>query len=198
MNNKLGKFMKIKQISKNKVLVTYEDGKTIKIPSQMFPLNRELEFFTADNTEEFRDEYIESIYNSVTARTGKCYYNAKDLVDALLKSNVDSSRIKTYVGWLFIGDTIPVHHCFVMIDNKHILDFGPLRQFEILYDSNEREELEEFKKELVKNKSLPNSKKMTFGKALNVVAYVVSECSPSDGEKIRAKLEKTFPKHISF
>jgi len=190
--------MEIKQISKNKVIVTYDDGKTIKIPSQMFPLNRELEFFTSDNTEELHDEYIESIFNSVNPRVGKCYYNAKDLVDALVKGNVESSHIKTYVGWLFIGDTIPIHHCFVMIDKKHILDFGPLKQFEILYDTNEKEELEEFKRDLAKNESLPNSKKMTFGKAIKVVAYAVSECSPEEGEKIRAKLEKSFPKHISF
>lgn len=190
--------MEILDIGKGKLTVSYNNGTTIIIPSQMFPLNRKLEFFTSENTEDFYDQFIESIFNSVRARPGKCYYNARDLVDALVKSNVDKSRIKTYVGWLFIGDTIPVHHCFVMIDKKHILDFGPLKQFENSYDTNEKEEFEKFKKDLAKNESLPNSKKMTFGKAIKVVAYAVSECSPEEGEKIRAKLEKSFPKHISF
>ena len=116
----------------------------------------------------------------------------------MIVGGIDSKRIKSYVGWLFIGDTIPVHHCFVMLDDKHVLDFGPLKQFENFDVYTDMDSLDKFKNDVVENDVLPNSQKMTFGRALSVIAYIVSECSPKEGEKIRAKLEKTYPKHISF
>ena len=127
---------------------------------------------------------------------GKCYYNAQDLVNALIVGGIESRRIKSYVGWLFIGDTIPVHHCFVMLDDKHVLDYGPLKQFENF--DKYMDSIDKLKNDIIENDILPNSQRMTFGRALSVIAYVVSECSPKEGEKIRAKLETAYPKHISF
>ena len=108
----------------------------------------------------------------------------------MIVGGIDSKRIKSYVGWLFIGDTIPVHHCFVMLDDKHVLDFGPLKQFENFDVYTDMDSLDKFKNDVVENDVLPNSQKMTFGRALSVIAYVVSRCSPKEGEKIRAKLKK--------
>ena len=108
----------------------------------------------------------------------------------MIVGGIDSKRIKSYVGWLFIGDTIPVHHCFVMLDDKHVLDFGPLKQFENFDVYTDMDSLDKFKNDVVENDVLPNSQKMTFGRALSVIAYVVSGCSPKEGEKTRAKLEK--------
>ena len=190
--------MEINIVNNNKAIVKYDNGTEIKIPSQMFPLNGELKLFTSNNTEVLTDSTIESIFNSVKPRMGKCYYNAQDLIDALIIGGIDSKRIKSYVGWLFVGDTIPVHHCFVMLDNKHVLDFGPLKQFENFDEYTDMDSIDRFKNDIIENDVLLNSQKMTFGRALSVIAYVVSECSPKEGEKIRAKLEKAYPKHISF
>lgn len=190
--------MEINIVANNKAIVSYDNGTEIKIPSQMFPLNGELKLFTSNNTEILTDSTIESIFNSVKPRMGKCYYNAQDLIETLIVGGIDSKRIKSYVGWLFIGDTIPVHHCFVILDDKHILDFGPLKQFENFDEYTDMDSLDRFKNDIIENVVLPNSQKMTFGRALNVVAYIVSECSPKEGERIRAKLEKAYPKHISF
>ena len=190
--------MEINIVANNKTIVSYDNGTEIKIPSQMFPLNGELKLFTSNNTEVLVDSTIESIFNSVKPRIGKCYYNAQDLVDALNADGIDSKRIKSYVGWLFVGDTIPVHHCFVMLDDKHILDYGPLKKFEHFDIDADMDSLDRFKNDIIENDELLNSQKMTFGKALSVVAYVVSECSTKEGEKIRARLENTYPKHISF
>lgn len=190
--------MEILNIDKSKLTIVYENGTNLKIPSQMFPLNGKLEIFNSYNTEDINDEVIESIFNSINPRVGKCYYNAQELVDELLKNGIESNRIKTYVGWMFISDTLPVHHCFVMIDNMHVLDFGPLKQFEDFSNYEDNTGLERFKKDIISSQTLQNSEKMSYGKALSVVTYIVSECAPKEGEKIRAKLEKAFPKHICF
>lgn len=83
----------------------------------MFPLNREQVMFNPNNTFELIDEVIENVNNSFRPRVGKCYYNMNDLMNALIKAGVDKKRIKSYAGWVFMGDQLPMHYLIIVVDN---------------------------------------------------------------------------------
>ena len=120
----------------------------------------------------------------------------------MLSGGVEPNRIKTYVGWLFIGNTIPVHHSFIIIDDIHLLDYSVLRQFEDInqYTSNSTDEIRNKVAQKITDEMSrgTNSERTTFGQAIGVVAYVATVCSPEEGKQIRARLLKAFPKHIAF
>lgn len=204
MRNIMG-HMEININSTQKAIVRYEDGVQFKIPSHMFPLKTGgniIRLFTIENTEALQDTEIEAVYNSLTPRVGRCYDNTRSLLDALNAKGIVSTRIKSYVGWLFLGDTLPIHHSFVVVDDKHILDYSVLRHFEVLDNYTSLTEAE-MRLEMSRNiadieKNEPNSKRSTFGQAVSVVAYLASECSPEEGKRIRTNLIKAFPKHIAF
>lgn len=186
--------------SDDKYIATYDNGKSIKIPSHMFPLNREPKMFTSENTFELLDETIEHAFNSLNPRIGKCCYNSIDLIRVLTLSGVNAHRMKSYVGWLFIGETLPSHQAFIVIDDKHILDTGLSKCYSFFYEdqiTSFDNAKEKFLKTIVDNHEKPNTTNYTFGKIPNYVAYVASECSPELGMKIRTKLDSAFPKHIS-
>src|SRR5699024_7279124 len=112
----------------DKVHVVGLGTKDIVIPSHQYPLNDKLKVFTRDNTEPCKDEQIKVIFDSVKYEIGKCYGNTRRLLDALEANEIPKSRYKSYVGWLFIGDTMPVHHAYTVIDGKHLLDFSPMHE----------------------------------------------------------------------
>lgn len=197
--------MKITLNSSYSASISYNNGLKFKIPSHQFPLkegHNKVELLTANNTEPLIDDKIETIYNSLNPRMGRCYDNTQLLRDSLLSGGVEPNRIKTYVGWLFIGNTIPVHHSFIIIDDIHLLDYSVLRQFDDIkqYASNSADEIRNKVAQKITDEMSRgmNSERTTFGQAVSVVAYVASECSPEEGKQIRAKLLKAFPKHIAF
>ena len=96
-------------------------GETISIPSRMYPLESDsFQCFDADNTSEIVDERIIAIFDSINPEVGRCFTNAESLCTALQKEGYPAEQ---YVGWLFMGDELPVHHSFVVLDG-HILDLS--------------------------------------------------------------------------
>ena len=96
-------------------------GETISIPSRMYPLESDLfQYFNADNTSEIVDERVVTIFDSIKPEVGRCFTNAETLCVALNKEGYPAEQ---YVGWLFMGDELPVHHSFVLLDG-HILDLS--------------------------------------------------------------------------
>lgn len=90
------------------------NGETISIPSRMYPLESDsFKCFDADNTSEIVDERIIVIFDSIKPETGRCFTNAENLCIAL---NEEGYPAEQYVGWLFMGDELPVHHSFVVLD----------------------------------------------------------------------------------
>lgn len=187
-----------------KAIIKYGDEKKFKVPSHLLPLNGPICVFLDENTDELKDPQIEAVYNAYSPRVGRCYTNTRDLASALLAAGVNGSRIKTYVGWLVLGNGWPIHHSMVVVDDKHVLDYAAYRLLDEIEDSDDYHQtskdefLEYLTADMAKTKHIKNSERFIFGKALNISIYLVSECSPEDGMKIRSKLLKAFPKHVCF
>lgn len=175
--------------------------KPIKIPSQMYPLTGELCYIDEENTEDFPDnpttDKIKEIYDSIQPGVGTCYQNIEKLIVALAEGGIKAHPM---VGWLFIGNSIPVHHCFALIDN-HVLDFSPkpdiffTEEFSDLGIDATRNKMADTMIELMKK---PNSETTTFGKVSQFSHYFASPCKPMAGLKVYQKLIKTFPKHPCY
>lgn len=193
--------IKIEEINSYKFLVDYGNGTSFKIPSQQFPLNSNPVLLTSSNTFEIDDETIEHVFNTMKPWIARCYYNSEELIDALLIAGINQQRIKSYVGWVFNGDTLPNHHSILLIDDKHVLDLGIRKCSSYFFEKSNltpSEKKEKFLQEIEDSRDKPNSNNFIFGKIPYFVAYVVSECTPSQAIKIRCKLKSAFPKHISF
>lgn len=177
------------------------DTKPIKIPSQMYPLNGNINFITKDNSAPFPDspltDKIKEIYNSITPGVGTCYTNTEKLVAALNEVGIEAHSM---VGWVFIGGDLPVHHCFAAIDN-HVLDFSP--NLDLLYSETDNnltieEARDKLTNRMIELRAMPNSETTTFGQVNKHTLYVASPCKPSEGLKIYQKLMKAYPKHPCY
>lgn len=172
--------------------------KEIKIPSQMFPLTGEVYCINPEETEDFPEnattDKIREIYNSINPGVGLCYHNIDTLITELKKEGIEATPM---VGWCFVGEELPVHHCFAIIDN-HILDFNPNMEFFFKEEfaglglEKTREMITDLMIEL---RSKPNSETTTFGKLNRFTHYFASPCKPLNGIKVYQKLIKTYPKH---
>lgn len=183
--------MKINQTIRSKYLVDHEDGTLFKIPSQKFPLNSNPILITSQNTFELEDETIEGVFDSIKPRFDDCYYNSMMLTDELLKAGVNPQRIKTYAGWAFNGYSEPRHHSIVVIDDRHVLDFGICRCSAHFLEGDFFPELqsENFFGETKNYIKKPNSYNFIFGKLPDFSTYIMSECSPKKALRIKNRLE---------
>ena len=185
-------------MEKGKVIIEGITEKPIVIPSQLFPLNGSLEVFYSENTEECADTQIREIFDSVSAAMGFCYSNVENLVEAFKAAAIQSERYRTYAGWMFIGDTLPVHHAYTVVDDKYMLDFSTDKLFENQqhYIGLTQEEIKEkLVAEYLERRKLKHSERATFGKVGSLYLYVGSRCKPQDGKRIYQKLVKAYPKH---
>lgn len=173
--------------------------KPIKIPSAMFPLNSTPLVVHSKNTESFpegeRTEKIKAIFNSISSEVGRCYSNAEALCAALQAEGIEA---ETLVGWIFIGEAMPVHHCLVAVDGRHILDFNI--KSALLYTEEDfaktKEELRPiFVKRLIDLQKRPHSEVATFGQVEETTVFFCSQCKPMEGLKIFQKLMRAYPKH---
>lgn len=185
-------------MEKGKFIIEEITEKPIVIPSQLYPLNGTLEIFYSENTEDCADQQLREIFDGVRAAMGFCYTNIENLVEALEAAAIQSERYTAYVGWMFIGDTLPVHHTFMVVDNKYMLDFSTDKLFEDgqRYSGLTQEEVkEQIAKEYLERRRLKNSERATFGKVGSLYLYLGSRCRPQDGKRIYQKLVKAYPKH---
>ena len=171
--------------------------KPIKIPSKYYPLPGNIEMIYSENTEEFehneQTDIILQIYNSIDIQIGFCYQNIENLMHELKKHNINA---RSMVGWTFIGDAIPVHHCFAMIDN-HILDYTP--RIEFFLEFNQSADLEDARQKVVDKmleaRTKKNSEWTHFGKASQGTCHFAVEMDPQNGKLLHQKLVKAFPTH---
>lgn len=171
---------------------------TIKIPSQRYPLKGEIIVVTDENTAPLGDNLIEDVFNAVKPREGRCYDNMAVLRQSLIKAGISEERITTLVGWMFFAEGLPVHHCFIMIDKKHILDYGPLRILDNL-DTFANSSLEKIREDLarivIEAQKGKNSEHYVFGQSNKNTIYFASVGTPEEGIETLKKLLKAFPKH---
>lgn len=194
----------------DKVIVTevpeYTDAhKVITIPSQLFPLSGTPEIFHANNTTDCQDKQLQQIFDSTKAALGYCYTNIENLIENLKAAGITKKRYKSYVGWLFPGDILPVHHAFVVVDDKYMLDFSVNKKYadpnhikDIYnrYKNKSEEQLREaLAEEFIEESSRPHSQRGTFGQVGTNYIYIASQCKPSQGRAIYNRLIRSHPNH---
>lgn len=192
------------EIIKKKDRVIYKvKGEAISIPSRMYPLESDLfQCFDANNTSEVTDEKINDIFDSIKSEAGRCFTNAENLCIAL---NEEGYQAEQYVGWLFMGDELPVHHSFVVLDG-HILDLSislKSEDFEQL-DSitakcktkdEARERIAEY---MLQKEQSPNHQRCIFGMVDKTYHYIGAPGTREDGIRRNEELRKIYPQHPCF
>lgn len=178
-------------------------GETISIPSRMYPLESDsFQCFDVDNTSEIVDEKIKTIFDSIKPETGRCFTNAETLCTALNKAGYPAEQ---YVGWLFMGDELPVHHSFVVLDG-HILDlsislksadFEKLDSVTKIYKTKDeaREYLAEY---MLQKEQLPNHQRCIFGVVDEAYHYIGAPGTREDGIRRNEELRRIYPQHPCF
>lgn len=189
----------------DRVVVKLYDGNTFKksivIPTSYYPLNEKYEVFTKNNTEIVSDDKILGIFDEVKYKIGFCYSNSKQLYQKLVAQAIDA---KVYCGWLFVGAAeYPVHHCWVVVNGKHLLDLGD--DFTVMLSGQNAENF--------KNASIAETRRLTadFARASKNVPnrvrcapvgtptpfllYVGCECDAERGREIYNQLLKRYPNH---
>ncbi len=181
--------------------------KPIKIPSQMYPLTGTMEVFSYDNTLPFplgaETNTIRQVFDATEVDVGYCYQNTQRILDALAAAGVKNAV--PYAGWLFVGDAVPTHHSFVVVDGKHIID--PLIRFDRMnleaYANEDGTKTPDsirgaFTDEVIEMMKRPHSEVMTFGQTSPLNYYVAAKCKPSEAVARFRKLMTAFPKHPSY
>ena len=192
------------EIIKKKDRVIYKvKGETINIPSRMYPLESDsFQCFNADNTSEIVDEKIKDIFDSIKPEVGRCFTNAENLCTALQKEGYPAEQ---YVGWLFMGDELPVHHSFVVLDG-HILDlsislksadFEKLDSITVKYKTKDeaRERIAEY---ILQKEQLPNHQRCIFGVVDEAYHYIGAPGTKEAGIRRNQELRQTYPQHPCF
>ena len=178
-------------------------GETISIPSRMYPLESDsFQCFDADNTSEIVDDKIKNIFDSIKPEVGRCFTNAEKLCAALNKAGYPAEQ---YVGWLFMGDELPVHHSFVVLDG-HILDlsislksedFEKLDSITVKCKTKDeaRERIAEY---ILQKEQLPNHQRCVFGVVDEAYHYIGALGTREAGIRRNQELRQSYPQHPCF
>lgn len=186
-------------------LKNYDGGfkGSVIVPTSYYPLNDKYRIFTYKNTEQLTDENVLKIFDNVKYHIGRCYANAAELCDLLVKAGYNA---KTYVGWLFTAITeYPVYHCWVVLNDNIVLDLSDdftamlmgsnAENFANKSKDEEREVIASFQAAASK---VPNSIRCSpVGTPTPFLFYVGSECSADEGLRIYRNLTKKYPDHES-
>lgn len=194
------------KVKKEKVFIAL-DNETVIIPSDLYPLQnkKHIRLFFYENTKPIEhDPLMTEAFDSVEFLVGRCYTNIMKLVDALLNKGVPKQDVQPYVGWIIING-IPIHHCWLVYKDVHLLDGGvsnsdvlyyqTIQQLGITDREQQRRVLADF---FAKEKGKPNSEVKTFGHCSPLYLYVGSKCSPMDGSRLFRDLVKKYPDHPSY
>lgn len=176
--------------------------KSIIIPTDYYPTNsnNDFEVFENANTEALTNDALLNIIDDIEYKVGYCYTNTENIIELASKNNIN---LTPYCGWLFVGDELPVHHCWCMYGNSLIDladDFNVSKSKEIektFLSFNTKEERWNYMADIhIKNMSLKNSERCKpIGKVHPSLLYIGSPCSPSDGRIIYNNLLKRYPNH---
>lgn len=203
-NSWIDKYVKVKS---DRVIAKLHDDKgnflkSVIIPTVYYPLKSDkFNVFSCNNCEVVTDEKILQIFDDVTYQIGRCYSNSEELTAKLNEAGYCAVQ---YVGWLFVGEQIPVFHSWVVCGN-HVLDLS--EDFTVLYGSNheawenvkERGEFAELLADFydyVNNNHVQNTVRCArVGVPTTGLLYVGCECNALDGIALYNTLIELFPNH---
>lgn len=185
-----------------------KDGKFLRsviIPTVYYPLNNPLEVFQCDNTDAVENEVILRAIDRVKYQIGHCYTNTMAVVAELKAAGVDD--IKSYAGWLFMGDTLPFHHCWAVLNGRSVIDLSDdvtlaftgdnAKKFAAAGDDivKQREAFLSFSRW---SKNLRNSERCApVGIPSASFLYVGCRCEPEEAVAIYRKMKAEYPDHIT-
>lgn len=172
-------------------------------PTDKYPLNNDddIRIFCEFNTDELTDRHILDLFDEIPVFIGHCYSNS-ELLHKVLTDN--GCLAKLYAGWLVRDLETPVHHCWVVYEDKkktHVLDLSNnlfafyryIKGNNIPLSSDMREVFVNFTEE---TKNWKNSEKCEpVGVAVNHI-YIGCEISTADEARdIYNALLSRYPDH---
>jgi hypothetical protein len=177
----------------------YNDKKYF-VGSDMFPVSdpEQIESFKSDNTEPFWNEEFCKIIDVNTFDAGHCYSNAEKI---RLIAERFQLPVKYYSGWLFARTSIPTHHAWAVIDNKHLIDMGyserSIKFLQKVYSFPDWRE--RFADNVAYRKSnIRHSKDCIMGKVLDGFIYVGSIDEMEAARKRFRDMRDIYPDHFSY
>ena len=177
-----------------------DDGRfqqSVIVPTVMYPLNEAYEIFHAGNTSRAGEEINEAI-DKVTYKIGHCYSNTQNVVRELRKAGFDPVP---YAGWLFVGEQLPIHHCWAVMNGNVIVDlcddFPMQKAIQPDIDTLHGDALKKAYSDYVRiSKQWPNSVRCyPIGQPVPWWLYVGCPCEPEDAVHIWKRLIKDHPNH---
>lgn len=213
MNRKTAWWKDQSQFKDHKAVVKLydEDGSflsSINIPSVYWPLTGPYEAFHVENTCFIHDDpKLYAIFDAAKYKVGHCYSNSETLLSELHDAGYKTAQ--TYCGWAFIGESIPIHHCWIVISDdagqKAILDLScdAYKMSQWLYDQanagirfdNSRDGIVAWIAHSSKNLS-NTSRCFPLGKLPPYHLYIGSPCDPNSGILQYHRLLRDFPGHL--
>jgi hypothetical protein len=172
------------------------------IPSVMYPLGGAYRMFNFRNTEMITDSHMLDIIDRQEYCIGRCYTNTRKVVEALCAEGYSA---KSYVGWMFVsGSEPPIHHCWAVVDDIHIVDLAD--DYTVMLSGTNGERFQaaatiEEKRELIASFHLEARKYAhrqrcyPIGVPTPRLLYVGCKCSPEAGIVEYQRLMKKFPNH---
>ena len=143
-----------------------------------------------------------SSFYLINPEVGRCFTNAENLCTALQKEGYQAEQ---YVGWLFMGDELPVHHSVVVLDD-HVLDlsislksedFAKLDSVTAKCKTKDeaRERIAEY---MLQKEQLPNHQRCIFGVVDKAYHYIGALGTREDGIKRNEELRRMYSQHPCF
>lgn len=182
------------------VKIRDDDGRfqqAVIIPTIKYPLNGPYQVFHAGNTCPAKEEMFEAI-DKVEYKIGQCYTNTKCVVNELRKAGYDAV---SYAGWFFVGEGIPIHHCWTVVEGNILIDLADDYAMQKAVFPG----IEEFDKTAAikatadfirQTKEWRNSDRCyPVGCPHPVLYYVGCPCEPEEAVRIWWNLIRTFPNH---
>lgn len=165
--------------------------------SKIYPIGKRISMFHK-NDEELQNKY-EHVAKSFESsnwvhRNGYCYTNAEILHKAFKAHGVDA---KYYAGWVFIGPSYPIHHAWVVVDDR-VFDISIHEASQTLLQKQVDEGKDPYSKECAREvkaleaKIYPLNEHFTWGNPPDYMIYVGSEETPTTARiKYNNAMDKT-------
>lgn len=188
----------------NKNTMTFNHkGDTYRIGGRMFPVKdrASLQLFDNENTSPIQlSEKFIAFFNMLDFKIGHAYSNTQSIYDLAKENKID---IGYYSGWLFIGESLPIHHAWCVVNQVGIIDPSVTRsELDLMkkinyHNLNWRDKLA---KDIVdlRRKRLRMSEDCVFGKVPEEVVYVGCEDDIENARKIFRDLIYAYPNHICY
>lgn len=206
-------------IKETRIVTKYKDTafpemQTAIIPSTLYPVPGKYEIFTSDNTFSLQtkdgDVFTSSseentnildIFDKQQFEMAKCYANADRLTLELRQNGYDA---ETYVGWLLMSNTMPVHHAWTVLrqgNSVSVLDlsnhfyhqFADIQRLRGL--SLDEQRLAVAKKEIELEKLRNSQRCVPVGVPCPNMLYIGCKQSGNEGYKVFVDLMDKYPHH---